>query len=85
MQAYELNSSSKINYDNEISDKNDRYQRYVSATEDDYWNKDDLVCDESDLLDNEASESDYESDIEIETNYDHSFDYKNWDDIIDLF
>jgi hypothetical protein len=85
MQAYEQNSSSKINNDNEISDKNDRYQRYVSATEDDYWNEDDLISNESDLLDDEARESDYESDLEIETDYDHSFGYKIWDDIIDLF
>jgi hypothetical protein len=85
MQAYDQNSSSKINNDNEISDKNDRYQRYVSATEDDYWNEDDLMSNESDLLDNEASEIDYESDLEIETNYDHSFGYKILDDLIDLF
>jgi hypothetical protein len=31
------------------------------------------MSNESILLDNEASEIDYESDFEIETNYDHSF------------
>lgn len=85
MQAEEQNSSSIINNEiNENNSKNDRYQRYVSASEYDYWNESDLISNENDLLDNEARESDIESDLGIDT-YDHSFGYKIWPDIIDLF